>query len=82
MGDSLKVHVFDDPGVEMLPDSAGCLCYKHCKNCVFFYTDFTFCTYSLIWCPEGGSWVSFWNLLVTVGTLFMVFEGLGDRLEI
>ena len=33
-------------------------------------------------CPEGGFWVTFWCLLVTLGTLFLISEGLGDGLEI
>ncbi len=32
VGDSFQVHVFDDPEVEMLLESSGCLCYKHNKN--------------------------------------------------
>ena len=35
VGNSFQVHVFDDPGVEMLPDSGFCMCYNHCKNCGF-----------------------------------------------
>jgi hypothetical protein len=32
VGDSFQVHVFDDPEVEMLLESGGCMCYNHCKN--------------------------------------------------
>ena len=32
MGDGFQVHVFDDPEVEMLLESGGCMCYNHCKN--------------------------------------------------
>ena len=35
VGDSFQVHVFDDPEVEMLLESGGCMCYNHSKNCVF-----------------------------------------------
>ena len=35
MGDCFQVHVFGDPGVEMMPESSGCMCYNHCKNNVF-----------------------------------------------
>ena len=35
MGDGFQVHVFDDPEVEMLPESGGCMCYNHNKNCGF-----------------------------------------------
>ena len=26
VGDSFQVHVFDDPGMEMLPECSGCMC--------------------------------------------------------
>ena len=32
MGDSFQVHVFGDPGMEMMPECNGCVCYKHNKN--------------------------------------------------
>ena len=32
MGDCFQVHVFDDPEVEMLLESGGCMCYNHCKS--------------------------------------------------
>ena len=32
VGDSFQVHGFDDPEVEMLLESSGCMCYKHNKN--------------------------------------------------
>ena len=32
MGDGFQVHVFDDPEVEMLLESGGCMCYDHSKN--------------------------------------------------
>ena len=35
VGDSFQVHVFDDPGLEMLPECGGCMCYNHSKNCGF-----------------------------------------------
>ena len=35
VGDSFQVHVFDDPEVEMLLESGGCMCYKHHKTMVF-----------------------------------------------
>ena len=35
MGDCFQVHVFGDPGMEMLPECNGCMCYKHCKNNLF-----------------------------------------------
>jgi len=32
MGGSFQVHVFDDPGMEMMPACSVCMCYKHNKN--------------------------------------------------
>ena len=35
MGDSFQVHVFGDPGMEIMLECNGCMCYKHCKNNMF-----------------------------------------------
>jgi hypothetical protein len=35
MGDSFQVHVFGDPGMEMMPDCGGCMCLNHSKYCRF-----------------------------------------------
>ena len=35
MGDSFQVHVFGDPGMEMMPECSGCMCYNHGKICGF-----------------------------------------------
>ena len=35
MADSLQVHLFDDPSVEILPESNGCMCLNHSKNIGF-----------------------------------------------
>ena len=35
MGDTFQVHVFGDPGMEMMPECDGCMWYNHCKNHVF-----------------------------------------------
>ena len=32
MRDGSQVHVFGDPGMEMMSESGGCMCYKHSKN--------------------------------------------------
>ena len=32
MGDGFQVHVFSDPGMEMMPECSGCMCYKPSKN--------------------------------------------------
>ena len=58
MGDSVQVHVLGDPGMEMMPECCVCMCLNHYKN-LSFLSDFTFSTYSVIWNPEGGFWVSF-----------------------
>jgi len=79
VGDSFQVHVFVDPGLEMMPECSGCMCYKHNKT--EFFEWFHFSTYSLSWCPEGGFEVTFLCLLVTLGALFLINGGLGDRLE-
>ena len=44
MGDSFQVHVFSDPGMEMMPECSGCMCLNHCKNCGF--REIPFSTYS------------------------------------
>ena len=32
MGDSFQVHVFGDPGMEMMPECSLCMCYKQGKK--------------------------------------------------
>ena len=32
MGDSFQVHVFGDPGMEMMPECSGCMCLNHHKK--------------------------------------------------
>ena len=32
LGDRFQVHVLGDPGMEMMSESGGCMCYKHSKN--------------------------------------------------
>ena len=32
MGDSFKVHIFGDPGMEMMPECSGCMCLNRTKN--------------------------------------------------
>ena len=34
-GESLQVQVFGDPGMEMMPECNGCMCYKHNKDICF-----------------------------------------------
>ena len=35
MGDSFQVHLFGYPGMEMMPECNGCMCYKRTKNQCF-----------------------------------------------
>ena len=49
MGDWFQVHVFGDPGMEMLPDCRGCMCYNQKR---MFLNGFTFSTFSLTWCTR------------------------------
>ena len=35
LGDSFQVHVFGDPGMEMMPECNGCMCYNHVKTMCF-----------------------------------------------
>jgi len=50
VGDGFQVHVFGDPGMEMMPECSGRMCYRH-KH--MFFNDFTVSTYSRILCLEG-----------------------------
>ena len=34
LGDCFQVHVFGDPGMEMIPESGSCMCYNHNQNLV------------------------------------------------
>ena len=35
MGDCFQVYVFGDPGMEMIPECNGCMCYNQNKNSGF-----------------------------------------------
>ena len=35
VGVNFQVHVFGDPGMEMMPECSGCMCYKHNRKCGF-----------------------------------------------
>ena len=66
VGDGFQVHVFDDAELEMVPESSGCMCFKHNKK-RSFWRDLTFPTKSLlIWCPRGRVLVL---ILVSFGKL-------------
>ena len=40
MEDGFQVHFFGDPGMEMMPDCRGCMCYKHGRTDVFEWFHF------------------------------------------
>jgi hypothetical protein len=74
VGDSFQVHVFGDPGMEMMPECNGRLCYGNIKQ--LFSNEFIF-LYLL-------SNSEFWGKdVVTFSfSVFLLFYGLGDMLEI
>ena len=39
-GDRFQVHVLGDPGMEMMSESGGCMCYKHSKTLVLLIFHF------------------------------------------
>ena len=80
MSDSFQVHVFGDPGMEMMPECNGCMCYKHSKK-LCFLNDFTFSFMHEIGVLRDGFGCHF-GMFWWPWTLFLIFEGLGDRLEI
>ena len=51
VGDSAQVHVFGDPGMEMMPECSGCMCVNYGKD--WFLSDSTFSADSSILRPEG-----------------------------
>ena len=57
VGDSFQVHVFDDPGMECWLNAVALCARTTIKPVVFEW--FHFFTYSLIWCPVGGIWLTF-----------------------
>ena len=74
-----QIDVFDDPGVEMLPEAGGCMCYNNHKHRVFEW--FHVSTDSQILCPQEGFGVSCWGVLVTLETFLVNFKGIGGELE-
>ena len=75
MGDSFHVHVFSDPGMEMMPECSGCMCLNHGNNCGFreiplfsFIHEFCvqregfWCYFGVCWWP-AGHFVSFVRVL-------------------
>ena len=72
MGDRVQVHVFGDPGTEMMPDCSGCMCLNHCKYCVCLMISL-FTLFQLIGVPG----VVLGVILVTFGDPGEHFGGLG-----
>ena len=75
--DCFQIRVFGDPGMEMMPECRGCMCYKHGKTYVFewfhFFYFFTNLVYQgLILCAFlltfGDLWGTFWRFLRVLET--------------
>ena len=62
MGDSFQVHVFGDPGIEIMPQCNACMCYNHIKKTMCFEC---FHFFHLLSNLESRGWVS--------GHIFMSF---------
>ena len=81
MGDCLQVHVFGDPGMEMMPECNGCMCYKRGKQIyVFEWFHFSHLFTDLV---SRGKDLD--DMLVSFGdpgVSFSDFQGPGARLEI
>ena len=74
MAGSFRVHLFDDPGVEIMPESNGCTCSNHnektiVNGCQCFHLG-----------TKLGSRETVWGLiltvLVTLGTHVVISEGI------
>ena len=80
MRDSVQVHVFGDPGMEMMPESGGCMCYKHNKKIVLERFHF-FHLFTIL--VSGGKVL---GIILTpfgdLGGTVLIIEGIGSRLEI
>ena len=81
MGDRFQVLVLGDPGMEMMSESGGCMCYKHCKNNGF--SDIShFPLIQEFSVSREGCRFHFGDFWVALDTLLVIFEGIGSRLEI
>ena len=80
MGNRVQVHVFGDPGTEMMPDCGGCMCYKHTKKRCFCMISF----FHLFtdWASRGRDLDDILVSFGDPGALCLIFEGLGDRLDL
>jgi len=69
VGDGFQVHVFGDPGMEVMPECSVCMCYKHHKTHVLerFHVSYLF-----------TNLVSRGRVL---GHIFESFGNLGDTLS-
>ena len=72
MADSFQVHLFDDPGVEMLPESSGCcaetIASNYLNRCCVMSLMF-FLLFFIMLVSRGGFRLSCLSVLVTLGTL-------------
>ena len=81
MGDKVQVHVFGDPGMEMMPECTGCMCLNHCKTVLFFLW---FHFFHLVTNLMSGGW-GLGVILESVGLLgdtFSDFVGSWKQLRI
>ena len=62
LGDSFQVHVFSDPGMEMMPECSGCMWLNQSKNCGFREIPFVPLIHEFgvlregFWCHFGVCW--------------------------
>ena len=94
VGDSSQVRVFDDPGLEMLPECGGCICYNHCKT-YFLWLHFCHLFTDVV---SWGRVLGINNILVHLGDPgdiccdfpgswrqawnFMIFQGYAGRAQV
>jgi len=83
VGNRCQVHVFDDPGVQMAPESETVRAITTVKTVLFEWFHFFHLFTNVV------SWGRVWDVVLESfddlgGTffLFLIFEGIGSRLEI
>ena len=81
MADSLQVHLFDDPKVEILPESNCCVCLNHGnKNAGVREVSLFPHIHELTVLRARGLIFGVFSLLY-LGDTFMIFEGIANKLE-
>ena len=76
LADSFRVHLFYDLGVEMLPESGGCMCYNHrnsfgCWMVSFFHLFTNWVSWGRVW---GVILKSFGDLVGTFCDIWRYWE--------